>query len=117
VYDYLWVGETVDSIDSLRTAVKNHPPYVVRCLDFSRATIPKEDEMYLQSIPYMQFPLLLGGRPVTGERAVIPGIHYADDGKDFWIMRPRGTTQSPVAAVTIAAPQSCKLRVHGIMDY
>ncbi len=89
VYDYLWVGETVDSIDSLRMAVKNHPPYVVPCLDFSRATIPQEDEMYLQSIPYMQFPLLLGGRPVTGERAAIPGIHYADDGKDFWTMRLR----------------------------
>jgi hypothetical protein len=89
VYDYIWVGETVDSIDSLRAAVKNHPPYVVPCLDFSRAKIPKEDEMYLQSIPYMQFPLLLGGRPVTGERASIPGIHYADDGKDFWTLRLR----------------------------
>ncbi len=89
VYDYIWVGETVDSIDSLREAVKNHPPYVVPCLDFSRTEIPKEEEMYLQAIPYMQFPLLLGGRPVTGERAVIPGIHYAEDGKDFWTMRLR----------------------------
>ena len=89
VYDYIWVGETVDSIDSLREKVKNHPPYVVPCLDFSQVTIPNEDEMYLQSIPYLQFPLLLAGKPVTGERAAIPGIHYANDGDDFWTKRLR----------------------------
>jgi hypothetical protein len=86
VYDYLWVGETVDSSDSLREAVKNHPPYVVPCLDLSRAKIGNEDELYLQSIPYLQFPLLLAGRPMTGERAAIPGIHYVNEADDFWTM-------------------------------
>lgn len=84
VYDYLWVGEEVESSDSLRKAVKNYSPYVVPCLDMSRAKIANEDELYLQSIPYMQFPLLLAGKPFTGERGGIKGIRYAPEAEDFW---------------------------------
>jgi len=84
VYDYLWVGECVDNGDSLREAVKNHPPYVAPCLDMSRARVEKEDDLYLHSIPYMQFPLLLAGRPFTGERAAIPGIEYQPEESCFW---------------------------------
>lgn len=84
VYDYLWVGEAVGNGDKLRQAVKNHTPYVVPCLDMSRAKIENEDELYLDAIPYMQFPLLLAGRPFTGQRASIPGIHYPPENKDFW---------------------------------
>ena len=79
VYDYLWVGEYVDNGDSLREAVKNYPPYLVPCLDMTRAKIDKEDDLYLQAIPYMQFPLLQAGRPFTGERGAIAGIKYSDD--------------------------------------
>jgi hypothetical protein len=50
----------------------------------SRATIENEDELYLHSIPYLQFPLLLAGKPFTGERALIPGIHYVPESEDFW---------------------------------
>jgi hypothetical protein len=84
VYDYIWVGECVENSDALRAAVKNHPPYVVPCLDMSRAKIANEDELYLQSIPYMQFPLLLAGRPFTGERGAVPGVHYQPEATDFW---------------------------------
>jgi hypothetical protein len=84
VYDYLWVGEGGRNLDTLRKAVKNLPPYVVPCPDMSRAKIENEDELYLQSIPYVQFPLLLAGRPFTGERALIPGIQYQSEAKDFW---------------------------------
>ncbi len=84
VYDYLWVGEGGRQGDKLREEVKNHPPYVVPCLDMSRATIANEDELYLHAIPYMQFPVLLAGRPFTGERAVIPGIDYPPEEKCFW---------------------------------
>ena len=84
VYDYLWVGEGIRNADSFREAVKNHPPYVVPCLDMSRATIANENELYLEAVPYMQFPLLLAGRPFTGERATIPGIQYQPEEKDFW---------------------------------
>lgn len=84
VYDYIWVGEEVESSNSLRLAVKDYPPYVVPCLDMSRAKIADEDELYLQSIPYMQFPLLLAGKPFTGERGQIPGIKYVPEAQDFW---------------------------------
>ena len=84
VYDYLWVGESVKNGDGLREAVKDFPPYVVPCLDMSRATIDNEDELYLHAIPYMQFPLLLAGRPFTGERALVPGIEYPPEERCFW---------------------------------
>ena len=84
VYDYLWVGEGVENGDSLRNAVRNYSPYVVPCLDMSRAVIGGEDELYLQSIPYIQFPLLLAGKPFTGERGLVEGIHYVPEAEDFW---------------------------------
>jgi len=84
VYDYLWVGEGGRNGDRLREAVKDHPPYVVPCLDMSRASIEDENELYLHAIPYMQFPFLSAGRPFTGERAATPGIEYTLDRKDFW---------------------------------
>ncbi|MCX7886282.1 MAG: alpha-amylase family protein [Verrucomicrobiae bacterium] len=84
VYDYLWVGEGSRSSDKLREATKNHPPYVAPCLDMSRARIDNEDELYLHTIPYMQFPVLLAGKPFTGERAMVPGIQYPPEQKCFW---------------------------------
>jgi hypothetical protein len=84
VYDYLWVGEGAREGDRFREAVKDHPPYVVPCLDMSRAKVAGEDELYLHAIPYMQFPLLLAGRPFTGERALIPGINYPPEERCFW---------------------------------
>ncbi|MBU4399971.1 MAG: hypothetical protein KKE86_11630, partial [Planctomycetes bacterium] len=84
VYDYLWVGEGVTGGDRLREATKDFPPYVVPCLDMSRARIENEDELFLQAIPYMRFPLLLAGRPFTGERAAIPGIKYPPEERCFW---------------------------------
>jgi hypothetical protein len=87
VYDYLWVGENVGNADGLREAVKNHPPYVVPCIDFSFAKVENDDEAFLDAIPYMQFPLLLGGRPFTGERAMIPGVSYSGVKEDVWMRR------------------------------
>jgi hypothetical protein len=72
VYDYLWVGENVENAEGLREATKNHPPYVVPCIQGTSAKVESEGEHFLHSIPYMQFPLLQGGRPLTGERGVIP---------------------------------------------
>jgi hypothetical protein len=82
VYDYLWVGEGVSGIDSLRDATKNHPPYVVPCTQFPYVKLTSGDEPFVHAIPYLQFPLLEGGRPYTGERAVIPGVKYAPDRDD-----------------------------------
>jgi len=77
VYDYLWVGELVKNVDRLREAVKHHRPYLVPCLDFCTGTkVQSEDDLYLHAIPYMQFPILMAGRPFTGERGFVPGIRY-----------------------------------------
>ncbi len=84
VYDYLWVGEGVAQEEKLREATKDYPPYVVPFLDMSRAAIEREDDLYLNTVPYMQFPVLLAGRPFTGERAAIPGIDYSDEKTCFW---------------------------------
>jgi hypothetical protein len=72
VYDYLWVGENVTNADGLRNATKVHSPYVVPCIQGTAAKLKEEDEHYLHSIPYMQFPILQAGRVVTGERSAIP---------------------------------------------
>lgn len=90
VYDYLWVGEGVAEADPLRETVKNYPPYVVPCLDMSFTSIQSEDEPFLHSIPYLQFPVLMGGRIFTGERGMIPGVTYQDD---FWTRRCREAWQ------------------------
>ncbi len=84
VYDYLWVGEGASNGDRFREAVKAHSPYVVPRLDMSRAIVEDENEEYLHAIPYIQFPLLLAGRPFTGQRAAIPGIEYQPEEKCFW---------------------------------
>ena len=89
MYDYLWVGEGVGNADGLREAVKNHPPYVVPCIDMTFAKIENDDEPYLHAIPYMQFPLLQAGRPFTGERAMIPGVRVRFRQDDFWMRRCR----------------------------
>ncbi|MBN2310143.1 MAG: hypothetical protein JXR94_14310, partial [Candidatus Hydrogenedentes bacterium] len=86
VYDYLWVGEGVAKADPLRETVKNYAPYVVPCLDMGFTSIESENEPYLHSIPYMQFPVLQAGRVFTGERGMIPGVKYRDD---FWMQRCR----------------------------
>jgi hypothetical protein len=82
LYDYLWVGEGIGKLDKTREETKSHPPYVVPCFDFRNGTAPNDDEQFLHTIPYMQFPLLLAGRPFTGERALIPGVPYLPENKD-----------------------------------
>src|SRR5262249_6557204 len=89
LYDYLWVGENVTQSDRVRMETRNHPPYVIPCYDLSYSKLDNEDEMYLQSIPYMQFPFLLGGRPFTGERAAIPGVQYRPEDQDHLLHRWR----------------------------
>lgn len=82
LYDYLWVGEGIGKLDKTRLETKNHPPYVIPCFDFRNGTVTNDDEQYLHTVPYMQFPLLLAGRPFTGERAHIPGVPYLTEDKD-----------------------------------
>ncbi len=89
LYDYFWVGEGVSNLDRLRETVKDHPPYLVPCVDMSRAKIANENELYLHAIPYLQFPLLLAGRPFTGERISVPGVNYTAKETEFWMQHLR----------------------------
>lgn len=84
LYDYLWVGEGVIDLDRQRKASRDLAPYVVPCFDFSQARPANEDELYLHTIPYLQFPLLVGGKPATGERALVPGMPCLDPSEDHW---------------------------------
>ena len=87
VYDYLWVGEGVDSADRLREVTKDYPLYVVPCLDMTFAKVDSEDEHYLHAVPYLQFPVLHAGRPFTGERGMVSGVVYPNGTNDFWVRR------------------------------
>ncbi|MCD6359319.1 MAG: hypothetical protein J7M38_00560, partial [Armatimonadetes bacterium] len=84
LYDYLWLGEGVQDLGRMRLDSLRRAPYVVPCPDMSRAQVVDEDELYLHSIPYMQFPLRVDGRPMTGQRALAPGVSYRPVEGCFW---------------------------------
>ena len=81
IYDTVLVGEGMANLDVVRETVKHWEPYILTLTDMSRAEVDNDEELYLHSIPYMQFPFRLDGRPFTGERACVEGIDYHDD---FW---------------------------------
>jgi len=93
VYDYLWVGEAVANVDELCQKTRNLEPYVVPALDMSRARIENEDDLYLYSVPFMQFPLRVDGRPCTGERALVPGVKYQRGEDCFWTRHMRAVNR------------------------
>lgn len=84
VYDYLWLGEGVESMELLRRQGREADPYVVPCPDMSRARVVDEHDLYLYTIPYLQFPLRVDGRPFTGKRALVEGIRYQPEERCFW---------------------------------
>ena len=84
VYDYLWVGEGLGDLDELREKTKGHPPYVVPCIDQSHGRLENEDDLFLHSVPFMQFPLRVDGRPLTGERGLVEGLDYRRGDRCWW---------------------------------
>ncbi len=111
IYDYLWVGEGIEKADGLCEKTKAYDPYVVPALDMSRAHIDSEDDLYLYSVPYMQFPLRVDGRPVTGERAFVDGVTYRRGEDCFWTRHLRAInkyyTEHPDAPPIYAGSDSC----------
>ena len=78
VYDYLWVGECVRrASDLLETA--RFDPYVIANPDYRFIEEKNADAFYAMVIPNMQFLLRADGRPVTGERAFVPGVEYINN--------------------------------------
>jgi hypothetical protein len=90
IYDYVMAGETVVSLDHLRETIKDWDPYVLTLNDARVANIPKEDDLYINTIPYMQFPIRLDGRPMTGQRGFAPGVTYATAENDPYADYMRG---------------------------
>ena len=74
-YDYLWVGEGVKGLSSM-PATARFEPYVVPCPDFRFMSERDENAFYSNAITFMQFVLRVDGRPITGERADVPGVEY-----------------------------------------
>ena len=58
VYDYLWVGECITDLDFMRKKTCMYRPYVVPDFNYK---LDDDDERYLHSIPYMQFPVVRNG--------------------------------------------------------
>lgn len=79
VYDYLWIGEGVES--SAPGVGKDYPPYVVPCIDLRRNMNESDDGYFARTIPYLQFPLLKYGRPVLGNNQNLPGVTYYGGGE------------------------------------
>ncbi len=78
-YDYLWVGECCFSHEY--GVCKMYEPYVVPCPDKPRLTNWGEekfdaDAYFAATIPFVQFPLLTHGRPMTGKLVDVPGVEY-----------------------------------------
>ena len=89
LYDYLWVGEGVQDLDGLRRDTKGLKSHVVPCPDMSRASVQNENDLYLHSVPYLQFPLRVDGRPCTGQRAAVEGMNYRRGEDCFWTRHMR----------------------------
>lgn len=78
VYDYLWVGECVRrASDLLQTA--SFDPYVIINPDYRFLEEKNVDALYAMAIPQLQFLLRADGRPITGERAFVPGVEYINN--------------------------------------
>lgn len=78
VYDYLWVGECVRRASDLLQTVK-FDPYVIVNPDYRFLEEKNADTLYAMALPAMQFLLRVDGRPVTGERAFVPGVEYVNN--------------------------------------
>lgn len=81
VYDYLWVGEAVESTEELLKAAE-YDPYVIVAPDYSFMSEEKADKLFAQTLPFLQFLIRYDGRPIDGfERISVPGVDYIKKGE------------------------------------
>lgn len=77
LYDYLWVGENVKETSAmLMTAA--YEPYVVPCPDYKWITEDDFEVYFARSLPFLQFPLRLDGRPMNDAKVKAPGVIYTE---------------------------------------
>lgn len=76
LYDYLWVGEGVSSVEDLLNTTK-FDPYIVPCPDFEYLDDSEMNKVFAQALPFLQFPLRPDGRPFDAEAIIsVPDIEY-----------------------------------------
>ena len=76
LFDYMLAGECATDIDFVRERIKNYKHVM---LDFSPAYKMPETEYYLNSVPFLHFPLLKTS-PITvddNDRTIIPDLDTA----------------------------------------
>lgn len=80
VYDYLWVGEAVSDMNSLKKTVL-YDQYIVPSPDFQYTKDDGYEAFYAQFLPRLQFPLRVDGRPLDPQKRIsVPGITYFECG-------------------------------------
>ena len=66
-WDYLYVGEGIRDMNQMRRTVRNLPPFVFYIPDWRVVPVEDQAKVYALSMPYLQFPVLYHGRPITGK--------------------------------------------------
>lgn len=85
VYDYLWVGEGITDPSTMLMTVP-YDPFVVPCPDYKCTTDENFESFFAQTLPFLQFPLRLDGRPLNADKIHAPGVEYAPDPMtDFYV--------------------------------
>lgn len=82
-YDRLYVGEGVSSLADLCAETKAFDPYTLLIPDARLGELGPR-AVYAGGLPFLQFPVLYDGVPVTGERACADGVEYPDRDADYW---------------------------------
>lgn len=82
-YDRLYVGEGVSSLADLCARTKSFDPYTMLIPD-ARLGERGVRAVYAGGLPFLQFPVLYDGAPVTGERGCAEGVDYLDPQDDYW---------------------------------
>lgn len=82
-YDRLYVGEGVSSLADLCARTKGYDPYTMLIPDARLGDLGPR-AVYAGGLPFLQFPVLYDGAPVTGERACAEGVDYLDPTDDYW---------------------------------
>ena len=83
VYDYLWIGECVN--DNSYGIGKSYDGYVVPC-QHAEFSAGNAQDYYAKVIPFMQFPLLKRGRPLTG-RGIHEDVPFTKTGDYYHMMK------------------------------
>lgn len=88
VYDYLWVGEGVRDVKEIIHRCSDADGYLIPGFDRRTSNIEDMDLPYSCTLPFVQFPILYHGRPIT-QYGKVEGLVYQDsvefdgEGNDF----------------------------------